>query len=71
LNQVEHGSQSPPPTVTKNGISLNSQSTKQKNFLDPVEKSSLVSTFDHENNHSFSDAEEAITATENLSRISG
>ncbi|XP_011503248.1 PREDICTED: serine/threonine-protein kinase WNK1 [Ceratosolen solmsi marchali] len=68
-SQLEHDSQPPALTITKNGISLNSQSTRQKNSLDPVEKS-LVSSFDHENNHSFSDAEEAITATENFSRIS-
>ena len=63
---MEYGSQSPPESVTKNGIS-----SRQKTRLDSIEKN-LVTSSDHENNYSFSDAEEALSeGAKNFSKNSG
>lgn len=64
-------------SITSNGVATSSPSSKKK-VLSAVrisEKSSPrsqnSSSLDHENDRSFSDAEEAITATENVFKVSG
>ncbi|KAF3428170.1 hypothetical protein E2986_14012 [Frieseomelitta varia] len=64
-------------SITSNGIASNSPSSKKKvlSALRISEKSSSRNlnspSLDHENDRSFSDAEEAITATENVFNVPG
>ncbi|KAK9297698.1 hypothetical protein QLX08_008739 [Tetragonisca angustula] len=63
-------------SITSNGIASNSPSSKKKvlSALRISEKSSRnlnSPSLDHENDRSFSDAEEAITATENVFNVPG
>lgn len=63
-------------SITSNGVATSSPSSKKKILSARIsEKSSPrsqdSSSLDHENDRSFSDAEEAITATENVFKVSG
>jgi len=64
-------------SITTNGLATSSPSSRKKvlSTLRISEKSSIQSvnssSLDHENDRSFSDAEEAIAATENVFVASG
>lgn len=64
-------------SITSNGVASSSPSSKKKvlSALRICEKSSSRNlnspSLDHENDRSFSDAEEAITATENVFNVPG
>jgi hypothetical protein len=63
-------------SITSNGLATSSPSSRKKvlSSLRISEKSSIQSvnsSLDHENDRSFSDAEEAIAATENVFVASG
>lgn len=60
-------------SINSNGLAASSPSSKKKiistlriSEKSPVQSVNSSSSLDHENDRSFSDAEEAITATENV-----